>query len=303
MSPPVCHAFLCLTLLVASAAVAVPTIAPSRLSALAASDSSLPVAKAMAIAAAARAVAGDYAPDDTTCTGSRIYFDAIRIASRKASGGGAFVGKPLGRLVFRLAGAELLPKHSANARMLCTGERTGCAYSYSWCAFEPGPSELKEHMFVLKGKGRNAVGRSDELIADEPALRACAHELEGGGSYHGIEVRPGDAHTDTVLAVPVRGPGKGTSRLAIITGLAGAPPATRRGLLSGHAIIGVLERPVGEGGHETAAVMLEAVLGGARSPVKVSSCGEIFANGQTSAVSCMFVPPPGLLEIVRPPSL
>jgi hypothetical protein len=233
------------------------------------------------------------------------------MASRKASGGDAFTGTPLGRLIFRLSGAQLLPKHTSNVRMLCTGERTGCAYSYSWCQLEPGSPKLKAHLFVLRGRGRNALGRSDELIADEPALRACAHSLGSGGVYHGIEVIPGDRATDTVLATPVRGAGKGTSRLVILTGLADAPPATRRSLLLDHAVIGVLEPPAAatapaardaitaehKGGEESRRDVLSAVveaLTRSKIPVKVSSCGEIFSTGQTSAVSCRFVPVPGV---------
>ena len=98
----------------------------------------------------------------------------------------------------------------------------GCAYSYSWCDFEPGPPKVRMHAAVLKGRGRNAVGRSDELIVDDAAVRSCAHGLEGGGVYHGLEVAPGDAAMDMVLAVPVRGAGHGSSRVAILSGLTSA---------------------------------------------------------------------------------
>jgi hypothetical protein len=305
--------------------LAAVSVGSSRLSALAASDVSLTAAKvAIAVAprseqppaaasdlslsaakvaiAAARAAAADYSLD-TTCTDSRIYFDCIHMASRKASGGDAFKGTPLGRLVFRLSGAQLLPKHTSNIRMLCMGERTGCAYSYSWCELEPGPPKLKAHLLVLRGRGRNAYGRSDELIVDEAALRECAHNLEAGGVYHGVEVLPGDWGTDTVLATPVREAGKGTSRLTILTGLASASPSLRRSLLIDQAVIGVLESPPaakasaqGGGGvlrRDALSAVVDAVAG-RKHPVKVSSCGEVFRGGQTSAVSCRFVPSPGV---------
>lgn len=282
------------------------TVASNRLSALAASDSSLSAAKAAT--AAAQTAAGEYSLD-TTCTDSRVYFDCVHMAFRKASGGDAYNGTPLGRLIFRLSGAQLLPKHTSNVRMLCTGERMGCAYSYSWCQLEPGPPRLKAHLLVLRGRGRNAYGRSDELIVDDPALRACAHSLVDGGAYYGLEVVPGDWGTNTVLATPVRGAGKGTSRLAILTGLADAPPATRRSLLLDHAVIGVLEpaaaakapalwglgeRTGREGLRRDAISAVVEALNKSRNPVKVSSCGEIFLGGQTSAVSCRFVPTPGV---------
>ena len=96
-----------------------------------------------------------------------------------------------------------------------------------------------------------------------------------------------DAATDTVLAVPVRGAGKGTSRLSFLTGPAGAPEATRRRLLLDQAVIGVAD------GGETAEAM-HALLAGLRErkAVAVSSCGELFENGSTSAIRCMFVPAP-----------
>lgn len=279
--------------------VAVGTLAPgSRLSALAASEVTLPAAKAAAAAAAA--AAAEYSLD-TTCTDSRIYFDCIHMASRKASGADAFKGTPLGRLVFRLSGADLLPKHTSNVRMLCTGERTGCAYSYSWCTLERGPAKLKSHIVVLKGKGRNAYGKSNELISDEIALRGCARALQGGGAYYGVEVPQGDPDFNTVLAVPVRGAGKGTSRLAILTGIAYTSPSTRRMILQDHAVIGVLERPsrsasLPEGqpndAQDVVVSQLVDALVHSKNLIKISSCGEMFASGQTSAVSCRFVPSP-----------
>jgi len=224
---------------------------------------------------------------DSTSASSRIYFDVLTLSSPRARGSAAFKGSPLGRLVFRLSGAALLPQHSANVRMLCTGERTGCAYSYSWCRFEPGAPKTRGHQAVLRGKGRNAVGRSDSLISDDKSLSRCERPLVGGGAYYGVELDSDDAATDTVLAVPVRGAGKGTSRLSFLTGLAGAPEATRRRLLLDQAVIGVAD------GGETAEAM-HALLAGLRErkAVAVSSCGELFENGSTSAIRCMFVPAP-----------
>ena len=64
------------------------------------------------------------------------------------------------------------------------GERTGCAYSYSWCRFEPGAPKTRGHHAVLRGKGRNAVGRSDSLISDDKSLSRCERPLVGGGAYY-----------------------------------------------------------------------------------------------------------------------
>lgn len=113
------------------------------------------------------------------------------------------------------------PRHQPRGQQLRPSP-PGCAYSYSWCDFELGPPKARAYTAVLKGRGRNAVGRSDELIVDDEAVRSCAHGLEGGGVYHGLEVAPGDAAMDVVLAVPVRGAGHGSSRVAILSGLAAA---------------------------------------------------------------------------------
>ena len=66
---------------------------------------------------------------DSTSASSRIYFDVLTLSSPRARGSAAFKGSPLGRLVFRLSGAALLPQHSANVRMLCTGLRIQCGIS------------------------------------------------------------------------------------------------------------------------------------------------------------------------------
>lgn len=99
-----------------AAAISAPTPPTSRLKALGAT-----AAAATYFGGAASAAASDGAADG----GAMIYFDLIAIANRRAVGGEAYKGTPLGRLVFRLRGAGSLPKHTANVRMLCTGERTG----------------------------------------------------------------------------------------------------------------------------------------------------------------------------------
>jgi hypothetical protein len=175
----------------------------------------------------------------------------------------------LGRLEFELGAASLLPAHTENVRMLCTGERVGCAYRYLGCFWEAGGAFAAGPRYgyaaELKGRGRNAYGAASALIADDDALAACAR---AGGAYHGLAVA--DDATATLLTVPVRGPGRGSTRLRVVR-LGAAPPAARAALLRDSAVLGVLA-PAGEATLDAMA----AAAGGAKAKrPRVVGCGEL----------------------------
>ena len=175
---------------------------------------------------------------------------------------------PIGRLTFALAASSLLPKHVENVRRLCTGECSGLdpALTYERCVFEYSPSYVLGPQYkwcrVLKGRGRNAIGRATEAIADAPALARCARDGPVNSRYYGLLVED----QRMVLTVPVEGPGRGLTRLAVVR-VADSPPSWQQRLLLNSAVIGVLDDEDGE-----AAVQALAV---ADSPPFVAGCGEL----------------------------
>lgn len=183
-------------------------------------------------------------------------------------------GESIGRLGFRLAPPEMLPLHIENVRQLCTGERRPIdpLCSYAGCAFEHSPSYVEGAQYkwshVLKGRGRNAVGRPKEAISDPAALAGCAHTTFGG-TYYGLEYDAARAEVEEacgiLLAVPVSGVGRGSSRFTIIR-VGDSPPAWKERLLLNMAVIGTLE---------SGASVLRAMAQQRTGPPVISSCGII----------------------------
>jgi len=194
-----------------------------------------------------------------SCWAYRVYFD-IAVAEL-----------PIGRLVFKLDN-DILPLHAENVRRLCTGEQSAIdpKLTYEGCAFEHGPSYVAGPQYkwshVLKGRGRNAVGRANELIRDPERLAACVRDGPAGSRYYGLDVVSGEGiDAGIVLTVPVQGPGRGSSRVVVVR-VRESPPSWQQRLLLNSAVIGVLEP-------ESASVV--EAMASAGSPPIVARCGEL----------------------------
>ena len=77
----------------------------------------------------------------------------------------------LGRLEFELGAASLLPAHTENVRMLCTGERVGCAYRYLGCFWEAGGAFAAGPRYgfaaELKGAGVGVATAALKLLSQK----------------------------------------------------------------------------------------------------------------------------------------
>lgn len=171
----------------------------------------------------------------------------------------------LGRLEIRLLPA-VHPSAVENVRLLATGERTAIdgALSYRGCAFDFSPAYVEGPQYkwahILKGRGRNAL----RPVADR-ALLAPWTVRAFGGTYYGPTLGDDSAEAArTVLTVPVQGPGRATSRVALVR-VRDSPPPWRERLLLNQAVIGVLEE--GED-------VLER-MASSREPPVVADCGEL----------------------------
>ena len=174
--------------------------------------------------------------------GKRMYFD-IQVED----------DKHLGRLVFELADPSPLPLHTENFVQLCLGSRrgidplahyTGCEFDYSPATIEDGSGRYRWG-HTLKGRGRNAIGRADQPIVEHPnQLLTCTHSCFGG-QYYGIKYEDDNDNDDrqqqsnVVLAVPIVGPGRGSSRFSILR-VGESPPEWRERLLLNCGVVGVL---------------------------------------------------------------
>lgn len=143
-----------------------------------------------------------------------VYFD-IEIA-----------GVEIGRLIFHLANPSPLPLHAENFIQLTKGSRRGIdpKAHYIGCEFDFSPATIEDGMgryrwgHQLKGRGRNAIGRADELINDPENQLRHTHSCFGG-QYYGVRYDPTeleDGDPGVLLTVPVIGPGRGSSKFSII---------------------------------------------------------------------------------------
>lgn len=182
--------------------------------------------------------------DDTTtiqATSARIYLDME--VNQKA----------IGRLEFEIPNTQLLPLHTENLLQLCRQSRTGIdpRCSYVGCEFQHSPQFVESFAqyrwgHTLKGRGRNAVGRADERIVDPVGMRQCTHSIYGG-QYYGLnydtqvpkQEMEGQDRT-IVLTVPLVGPGRGSTDLAIVR-VGESPPEWRERLLLNTAVLGWLD--------------------------------------------------------------
>eukprot|EP00536_Pseudo-nitzschia_multiseries_P012798 jgi/Psemu1/209686/e_gw1.508.25.1 len=164
-----------------------------------------------------------------------IYFD-IEVAN-----------EPIGRLIFHLTNPSPLPKHAENIIQLVKGSRRGIdpKAHYVGCEFDYSPVSVEDGMgryrwsHQLKGRGRNGIGRADELITDPKSQAECCHSTFGG-QYYGdlyaiIENDPG-----VLLTVPVVGPGYGSSKFSIVR-VGESPKEWKETLLLNSGVIGRLD--------------------------------------------------------------
>jgi hypothetical protein len=114
-------------------------------------------------------------------------------------------GNPLGRLVFELFHPSPLPLHTQNLKELCRGSRVGLdpKAQYKGCLFDYSPDYIEGESryrwaHVLRGNGRNAVGRANEPIVDSINQLKNTHPCYGG-QYYGMKYELQDENDPGVL--------------------------------------------------------------------------------------------------------
>lgn len=169
---------------------------------------------------------------EDTLSAKKIYFD-IEIA-----------GTPVGRLVFELTSPSPLPLHTENIIKLCRGDHVGIdpKATYKGCQFEFSPVYVEGGQYrwghVLKGYGRNAIGKADAPIVDAANQLKCTHSCFGG-QYYGDRYVENDKDAGVLLTVPVTGPGHGSSRISIVR-VGESPREWKERLLINSGVIGRL---------------------------------------------------------------
>jgi hypothetical protein len=163
-------------------------------------------------------------------------------------------GTPIGRLLFHLKNPSPLPLHTENLIQLVEGSRRGIdpKAHYVGCEFDYSPSSVEEAgmgryrwSHQLKGRGRNAVGRPDQLIADPENQLLSTHSCSGG-QYYGDEytdIADNDNSADdpgVVLTVPILGPGYGSSKFSIVR-VGESPQEWRERLLINSGVVGKMD--------------------------------------------------------------
>jgi hypothetical protein len=149
--------------------------------------------------------------DPNIISAGRIYFE-IEVANQ-----------PVGRLVFILTNPSPLPLHTENLIKLCKGERRGIdpKAHYIGCEFDYSPATIEDGLgryrwgHVMKGRGRNAIGRADAAIVDHENEAKHQHNCFGG-QYYGDKYVEVDGDPGVLLTVPIVGPGRGSSRFSIV---------------------------------------------------------------------------------------
>lgn len=168
-----------------------------------------------------------------------------------------------GQLLFELR-TEVAPETIENFRQLCTGQQVGVnpSLSYQGCDFEPYKGK---YSYTCKGRGRNIYGA--KKFVESKALSQCRHETPGagGGVYYGIEVDLDKDPNLIVLAVPISGPGFGTSRFVIVR-VGESPASLQQRILANLLVIGILQE-----GEE----ILKTRMSTRESPVTILACGEV----------------------------
>lgn len=168
-------------------------------------------------------------------TADSIFFD-IEVANQ-----------PVGRLIFHLTNPSPLPLHAENIIQLAKGSRRGIdpKAHYVGCEFDFSPNSVEDGMgryrwgHQLRGRNRNAIGRSDQLIVDPESQLKCTHPCFGGQYYGDLYVEESD-DPGVVLTVPIVGPGRGSSKFSIVR-VGESPKEWRERLLINSGVIGRLD--------------------------------------------------------------
>lgn len=155
--------------------------------------------------------------------------------------------QPVGRLIFHLSNPSPLPLHAENIIQLAKGSRRGIdpKAHYVGCEFDYAPSSIEDGMGLyrwghnLKGRNRNAIGRSDVPIVDPESQLKCTHSCFGG-QYYGDLFQEEPDDPGVVLTVPILGPGRGSSKFSIVR-VGESPKEWRERLLINSGIIGRLD--------------------------------------------------------------
>jgi len=157
-------------------------------------------------------------------------------------------GIDVGRLIFDLTIPSPLPRHAENLIRLARGDQRSMdpAAHYVGCKFDFGTDYIEDGKgwyrwsHVLRGRGRNAVGRADELISDPNSQLQCTHSVYGG-QYYGDKYEERDDEDDpgVLLTVQVAGPGRGSSRFSVVR-VGESPPEWGERLLLNTGVIGRL---------------------------------------------------------------
>jgi hypothetical protein len=178
---------------------------------------------------------GDNSVDPGMISAYSIYFD-IEVANQ-----------PIGRLIFHVTNPSSLPKHAENIIQLAKGSRRGIdpKAHYVGCEFDFSPSTVEDGLgryrwsHQLKGRGRNGIGRADELITDPESQAGCCHSTFGGQYYGDIYTKI-ENDPSVLLTVPVVGPGYGSSKFSIVR-VEESPKEWRETLLMNSGVIGRLD--------------------------------------------------------------
>ena len=186
----------------------------------------------------------------------RLVFQIPNIRSDHSNGNNTYCSPP-----------GVPPVHTENLLQLMSQSRrsidpqchyVGCAFQFSPQSVEGLPQYRWAH--VLKGRGRNAVGRPGDRIQEDPqAWRECSHSIYGG-TYYGLKYNnnnnnnnnneeeegsiiaegSSDSSSGVVLTVPLTGPGRGSTAFSIVR-VAESPPEWKERLLLNSAVLGWLE--------------------------------------------------------------
>ena len=195
-----------------------------------------------------------------------VYFD-IQVA-----------GQDVGRLVFDLTIPSPLPVHAENLIQLARGDRrsidpaahyVGCEFDFGMDYVEDGTGRYR-WSHVLRGRGRNAVGRADQPISDPENQIQCTHSVYGG-QYYGdkYEASSDSNDPDVLLAVQVAGPGRGSSRVSVVR-VGESPREWRERLLLNAGVLGRLRPEYIDTIHQMARQKL--------GPPKISAAGVLEAK-------------------------
>ena len=168
-------------------------------------------------------------------TANSIYFD-IEIT-----------GIEVGRLIFHLANPSPLPMHAENIIQLAKGSRQGIdpKATYKGCEFDFTPAAIEDGMgryrwgHQCNGRGRNGVGKSDEVIVDITSQQNSIHKCFGG-QYYGMLYEDNPEDPGVMLTVPIVGPGCGGSKFSIVR-VGESPQEWKERLLLNAGVIGRLD--------------------------------------------------------------